>query len=129
MKMEEFASLKALTRIKETRKLFRLRGYYRSYVHDFSHDAECLHDLLSEEAVSDTAKKTSRTKRTGQLPPNANVVWTDIHQQALECLICSLTNPPIMVHPRLEEPVILHTMPLKKDRSRTTSETRKQSQS
>uniref|UniRef100_H3ALT9 Gypsy retrotransposon integrase-like protein 1 n=1 Tax=Latimeria chalumnae TaxID=7897 RepID=H3ALT9_LATCH len=68
-------------------KLLGLLGYYRSYIQNFSKIAKPLYDLLS----------------TTQ-PVN----WTDQHQEIVDQLINSLTQPPIMAYPDFTIPFILH---------------------
>lgn len=114
MDNKEIAAVQALketppTNIKELRKLLGFLGYYRSYVQDFSRHAKVLYDLLAADvnAIAESKSK-SRLAKVGQLPPHQKIVWTEIHQKALNYLVDVLTNPPVMAYPRFDHPFILH---------------------
>lgn len=42
------------------------------------------------------------------MPPSQPVEWTTLHQQVLERLVDTLSDPPVMAYPDLEKPFVLH---------------------
>lgn len=66
------------------------------------------HELLSHPKTEKAKAKKGRGSRSPQLPPSQPVEWTVLHQQVLDRLIDSLSDPPIMAYPDLEKPFVLH---------------------
>ena len=50
----------------------------------------------------------------GQQSSRAPVKWTKEHKEALDSLIPTVTNPPVMAYPNHSQPFILHTDASKK---------------
>ena len=98
----------------EVRKLMGFIGYFRTYISDFSRRAAPIYDLLQKKEEASTLqgkpKKRGRTRKikSGQLPSNQQVDWTDKHQEILEELIDCLVQSPVMVYPSFETPFSLH---------------------
>ena len=76
------------TNIKELQCLLGIFGYYRRFVNNFSGIASPLFQLLQKDRAW---------------------VWTGIHQQAFETMIKCLVSYPVLQHPDLNKPFIVHT--------------------
>ena len=59
--------------------------------------------------LKDVQRDKSRKSHNSQLPAKHPVEWTDSHQSALNILIDSITNAPVMAYPDFEKPFVLHT--------------------
>uniref|UniRef100_A0A3B1J7S5 ribonuclease H n=1 Tax=Astyanax mexicanus TaxID=7994 RepID=A0A3B1J7S5_ASTMX len=96
----------------DIRRLLGFLSYYRSYIQDFSRLAAPLYELLQvgDKKVAAQSSKTKREiKRGAQLPSRTPIQWTEDHQQILERLINTLTNPPVLAYPDFRLPFTLHT--------------------
>ena len=110
---------KTPTCVGDVRKVLGLLGYYRQYLKDFSSRAKPLYDLLSvttgtEEQRSGprpsiSKKKSTKAKKSGQLPSRQPVTWTEHHQSILNALIDSLMEPPVMAYPNFKESFFITT--------------------
>jgi hypothetical protein len=74
--------------VKELQCILGIFGYYRRFVNNFSGIASPLFQLLQKDRVW---------------------VWTGIHQQAFETMIKCLICYPVLQHPDLNKPFIVHT--------------------
>jgi hypothetical protein len=74
--------------VKELQCILGIFGYYRRFVNNFSGIASPLFQLLQKDRVW---------------------VWTGIHQQAFETMIKCLISYPVLQHPDLNKPFIVHT--------------------
>ena len=97
--------------VNEVRKLMGFLNYYRRYVKDFSRIAKPIYDLVKtpSQPLKDVQRDKSRKSHNSQLPAKHPVEWTDSHQSALNILIDSITNAPVMAYPDFEKPFVLHT--------------------
>jgi len=76
------------TNVKELQCLLGIFGYYRRFVNNFSGIASPLFQLLQKDRVW---------------------VWTGVHQQAFDMMIQCLVSYPVLRHPDLNKPFIVHT--------------------
>jgi hypothetical protein len=76
------------TNIKELQCFLGICGYYRRFINNFSGIASPLFQLLQKDRVW---------------------VWTGLHQQAFDMMIQCLVSYPVLRHPDLNKPFIVHT--------------------
>ena len=94
----------------EVRHLTGLLGYYRRYIENFSRIAKPIYDLLKiEQPGSLEGKKKDTRGKSNQVSSRTPIIWQQTHQKALDYLIRSLTNPPVMAYPDFSIPFVLHT--------------------
>jgi hypothetical protein len=76
------------TNVKELQCLLGIFGYYRRFINNFSGIASPLFQLLQKDRVW---------------------MWTGVHQQAFDMMIQCLVSYPVLRHPDLNKPFIVHT--------------------
>lgn len=113
MNPKEVEAVQALKKMKpktvrDVRSLVSFLSYYRSFIADFSRVAKPLYELLSCPKTERQQIKKGQGCHPPQLPPSQPVEWTALHQQVLERLVDTLSDPLVMAYPDLEKPFVLH---------------------
>ena len=78
----------------DVRRMLGMVGYFRKYIPNFSVKAEPLYQLL---------KKTDNSYSSKSI-----ISWEENHQNALDSLLVSLIEPPILAYPDYNQEFILH---------------------
>lgn len=90
------------------RSLVSFLGYYKSFIADFSRIAKPLYELLCHPKTEKKQTKEGRSCHSPQLPPSHPVEWPAQHQQVLDRLVDTLSDPPVLAYPHLEKLFVLH---------------------
>ncbi len=88
----------------EVRRIMGLLGVYRRHIQDFSKIAKPIYALLEGQE-----NKNHGHHKSGQLPSNHAIQWSEKHEQALSKLIDCISSPPILAFPNYSSPFIVHT--------------------
>ena len=88
----------------EVRRIMGLLGVYRRHIQDFSKIAKPIYELLEGQE-----NKNHGHHKSGQLPSNHAIQWSEKHEQALSKLVDCISSPPILAFPNYSSPFIVHT--------------------
>ena len=90
----------------DVRKLTGFLGVYRRHIKT-AQKAKPLYDHLKGQFNIANKEKGMRKDRH-QPFSSTSVMWTEIHQSAMENLINEITSPPILAYPNYDLPFIVH---------------------
>ena len=92
-----------------------LVSYYKHFILNFSHLAQCLHSLVS---LVNTKMKNSKTKKASSPSKSTNsgmksqiqpFEWTEEHQASFDALKHALTIAPVLSYPDFSKQFVLET--------------------
>ncbi len=93
--------------VTQVREFLGFAGYYRRFVHRFSHMAKPLNELLGGSPKAKKGKKKQRGREDKQKPPEWK--WEEAQQAAFDSLKNSLSTPPILAYAQYDLPFVLYT--------------------
>lgn len=98
----------------DLRQMVTFLSYYRPFIHNFSHVAHLLYNLLTvpnpeKHTLDPPAERHKKIKKKkGHLPLRILIEWTSSHQEVLNQLTDALTRLPVLGYPDFIQPFVVH---------------------